>query len=58
MLLGKYCLLVGFFYCNSASYGHTNHGVVAGADESHHFYIKSARGGFLRRAVIEAHLIL
>jgi len=41
-------LLAGFFYSNSYSNGHTNHGVVAGADQTHHFYMKSAFGGFPR----------
>jgi len=31
-------LLAGFFYSNSYSNGHTNHGVVTRADQTHHFY--------------------
>jgi len=51
-------LLVSFFNCNSASYGHTNTWVVAGADEAHHFSMKSACGGFQKRAGTRILLIL
>ena len=35
-------LLLAFSNCNSASHGHTDHGVVASAQEAHHLHIKSA----------------
>ena len=35
-------LLLALSNCNSASHGHTDHGVVAGAQEAHHLHIKSA----------------
>ena len=42
----------GLFHClfnsNCASNGHTNHRVVTCADQTHHFYMKSAFGGFPR----------
>jgi len=41
-------LLACFFDSNSNRNGHTNHGVVACADQTHHFYMKSAFGGFPR----------
>lgn len=30
---------------NSHSYGHTYHGVVACADQTHHLYVRRNRGG-------------
>ena len=35
-------LLLAFSNCNSAGHGHTDHGVVACAQEAHHLHIKSA----------------
>ena len=35
-------LFVCFSYRNCASYGHTNHWVVARTDQTHHFYMGSA----------------
>ena len=43
----KIRLLLGFFDGNGHSHGHTNHGVVAGADEAHHFYVRSVKSCFI-----------
>ena len=37
-------LLACLFDSNSYSYRHTNHGVVAGTDETHHFFAVDALG--------------
>ena len=37
-------LLAGLFDSNCNSNGHTNHGVVTCADESHHLYASGALG--------------
>jgi len=39
-------LLTCLFNSNGNTGGHTDHGVVTCADESHHLYVKSACGGF------------
>jgi len=41
---GAACLLKGFLDRNCNGNGHTNHGVVTCADETHHLYV-SGNGG-------------
>ena len=42
MLFGVKTLLQAFLNSNSHRNGHTDHGVVACAQEAHHFHVKSA----------------
>ena len=51
MLFEVKTLLQSFLNSNSHGNGHTDHGVVAGAQEAHHFHVQAAFGRLLCCAV-------